>query len=218
MLILHPAEGLKKMSPEEFFQIWTGVLVLLVPAPTFEKGDQTKGLFQRFIGLLKPQKGILLQIFFASILFTIFGIIGSFYFQFLIDDILTQSLEKSLHVLSIGIIVLYTFKVLLNAFRSYLLIHLSQKLDLGLVLGYYHHVLSLPMNFFSTRKVGEIISRLMDASKVRDAISGATLTIMIDTLMVVIGGAILYAQNTLLFGVTVLLVPLYALVVWLSYD
>lgn len=58
----------------------------------------------------------------------------------------------------------------------------------------------------------------MDASKVRDAISGATLTIMIDTLMVVIGGAILYAQNTLLFGVTVLLVPLYALVVWLSYD
>lgn len=215
VIIADPAEGLKKMTPEEFFQIWTGVLVLLVPAPTFEKRDQTKGLFQRFVGLLKPQKGILLQIFFASILFTIFGILGSFYFQFLIDDILTQSLEKSLHVLSIGIIVLYIFKVLLNAFRTYLLIHLSQKLDLGLVLGYYHHVLSLPMNFFSTRKVGEIISRLMDASKVRDAISGATLTIMIDTFMVVIGGAILYAQNSFLFGVTIILVPLNSLIVWL---
>jgi len=214
VIIADPAEGLKKMSLEEFFQIWTGVLVLLVPAPAFEKGDQTKGLFQRFIGLLKPHRGILLQIFFASILFTALGIIGSFYFQFLIDDILTQNLEKSLHVLSIGIILLYTFKVLLNAFRTYLLIHLSQKLDLGLVLGYYHHVLSLPMNFFSTRKVGEIISRLMDASKVRDAVSGATLTIMIDTLMVIVGGIVLYAQNSFLFGVTVLLVPLYTLIMW----
>ncbi|THD17740.1 bacteriocin ABC transporter ATP-binding protein [Anoxybacillus ayderensis] len=214
IVIADPAEGLKKMSPEEFFQIWTGILVLLVPAPTFEKRDETKGLFERFIGMLKPQKGILLQIFLASVLFTILGVVGSFYFQFLIDDILSENLQKTLHILSIGMIVLYTFKVLLNAFRTYLLIYLSQKLDLGLVLGYYHHVLSLPMSFFNTRKVGEIISRLMDASKVRDAISGATLTIMIDTLMVIIGGAILYAQNSFLFGVTALLVPLYALIVW----
>ncbi|KIP21244.1 Lactococcin-G-processing and transport ATP-binding protein LagD [Anoxybacillus ayderensis] len=214
IVIADPAEGLKKMSPEEFFQIWTGILVLLVPASTFEKRDETKGLFERFIGMLKPQKGILLQIFLASVLFTILGVVGSFYFQFLIDDILSENLEKTLHILSIGMIVLYTFKVLLNAFRTYLLIYLSQKLDLGLVLGYYHHVLSLPMSFFNTRKVGEIISRLMDASKVRDAISGATLTIMIDTFMVIIGGAILYAQNSFLFGVTVLLVPLYALIVW----
>lgn len=214
IVIADPAEGLKKMSPEEFFLIWTGILVLLVPAPTFEKRDETKGLFERFIGMLKPQKGILLQIFLASVLFTILGVVGSFYFQFLIDDILSENLEKTLHILSIGMIVLYTFKVLLNAFRTYLLIYLSQKLDLGLVLGYYHHVLSLPMNFFNTRKVGGIISRLMDASKVRDAISGATLTIMIDTFMVIIGGAILYAQNSFLFGVTVLLVPLYALIVW----
>ncbi|NNU96395.1 peptidase domain-containing ABC transporter [Anoxybacillus sp. EFIL] len=214
IVIADPAEGLKKMSPEEFFQIWTGILVLLVPASTFEKRDETKGLFERFIGMLKPQKGILLQIFLASVLFTILGVVGSFYFQFLIDDILSENLEKTLHILSIGMIVLYTFKVLLNAFRTYLLIYLSQKLDLGLVLGYYHHVLSLPMSFFNTRKVGEIISRLMDASKVRDAISGATLTIMIDTFMVIIGGAILYAQNSFLFGVTALLVPLYALIVW----
>jgi ATP-binding cassette subfamily B protein len=48
-------------------------------------------------------------------------------------------------------------------------------------LGYYNHVLDLPMNFFGTRKTGEIISRFMDASKIRQAISGATLTIMIDT-------------------------------------
>jgi len=49
------------------------------------------------------------------------------------------------------------------------------------------------MNFFGMRKVGEIVSRFMDASKVREAISGATLTIMIDTILAVAGGIILYS-------------------------
>lgn len=76
-----------------------------------------------------------------------------------------------------------------------MLLYLSQKLDISLLFGYYKHVLEPPMNFFGTRKVGEIISRFNDASKVRDAISGATLTIMIDTLMAIAGAIILYTQN-----------------------
>src|SRR5699024_10118059 len=140
--------------------------------------------------------------------------LGAFYFKFLLDDILPHNLNKTLHIISIGIILLYTFPVLFNMFRSQLLLYLGQKLDISLMLGYYHHVLSLPMNFFGTRKVGEIVARFGDASKVREAISSATLTVMIDVLMVLIGGAILYAQNALLFGVTAILVPIYALIVW----
>ena len=52
-------------------------------------------------------------------------------------------------------------------------------------LGYYEHVINLPINFFGTRKVGEIVSRFNDATKIREAISGATLSIMIDTLMAI---------------------------------
>lgn len=214
IIIADPAKGIVKYTPDEFFEIWTGVLVLMVPTTEFKKGNETKGLFTRFLGLLKPQKALLLKVFIASMLFTALGIASAFYFQFLIDDILSYRLEKTLHILSIGIILLFTFKVLLNAFRTYLLLYLSQKLDISLILGYYQHVLSLPMNFFSTRKVGEIVSRLMDASKVRDAISGATLTIMIDTLMVIVGGAILYSQNSYLFGITVMLVPIYGVIIW----
>ncbi len=65
-------------------------------------------------------------------------------------------------------------KVILNAFRSHLLIYLSQKIDIPMILGYYNHVLDLPMSFFGTRKTGEIVSRFQDASKIREAISGAT--------------------------------------------
>ncbi|OGO77742.1 MAG: bacteriocin ABC transporter ATP-binding protein [Clostridiales bacterium GWB2_37_7] len=214
IIIADPAKGIVKYIPEEFFKIWTGILILMVPKAEFEKGDQTKSIFTRFFSLLKPQRTLLSHIFLASIIYTLLGILGSFYFKFMMDDILPNGLSKSLHIISIGIILLNIFKILMNACRMQLMLYLSQKLDLSLILGYYQHVLELPMNFFGTRKVGEIISRFMDASKVREAISGATLTIMIDTLMALVGGIILYTQSPLLFGITFMIVIAYAVIVF----
>ncbi|WP_330577597.1 peptidase domain-containing ABC transporter [Alkaliphilus serpentinus] len=214
VIVADPGKGIVKYKPEEFFKIWTGVLILMVPNMGFQKGDDTKGIFKRFFGLLKPQKVLLLHIFLASLLYTLLGILGSFYFKFLLDDILQYNLKKTLHIISIGIIILNVFKILLDAFRAHLMLYLSQRLDIPLILGYYQHVLELPMNFFGTRKVGEIIARFMDASKVREAISGATLTIMIDTLMAIVGGVILYTQNTTLFGITVTIALLYGGIVF----
>lgn len=224
VIIADPAVGIVKLKPEEFFgevaeagkppkYQWSGVLILLVKTEKFQKGDETKGLFGRFFHLLLPQKKLLLHIFVASLLYTILGIIGAFYFKALVDDVLPDGLRKTLMTLSIGVILLNVFKVLLNAFRSHLLLYLSQKLDIALLLGYYRHVLELPMNFFGTRKVGEIISRFQDAGNVRDAISGATLTIMIDTLMAVCGAVILYMQNGKMFGITLIVVVLYMIIV-----
>lgn len=228
IIIADPGKGIVKLSPEEFLgeilpegkekgtpptYQWTGILILLVPGQSFEKGDETKGLFERFFSLLLPQKQLLLHVFTASLLITALGILGSFYFKVLIDDILSAGLVKTLHILSAGVILLNLFKVILSAFRSHMMLYLSQKLDIALLLGYYRHVLKLPMNFFGTRKVGEIISRFNDASKVRDAISGATLTIMIDTLMAIAGGIILYLQNAYMFGVTAVVVVLYFIIV-----
>src|SRR5699024_7380924 len=139
------------------------------------------------------------------------GIVASFYFKFLMDDILPNNLMGTLNMLSIAFILLYIFQTVLNGFRSHLLLYLSQRLDIPLILDYYKHVLQLPMNFFSTRKVGEIVSRFMDASKIRDAISGATLTIMIDTGMVLAGGIILFVQSRLLFGISLLIGLLYGI-------
>ena len=224
VIIADPGVGIVKLTPEEFFgevhkdgkppkYQWSGVLVLLVKNESFKKGDETKGLFSRFFHLLIPQKKLLLHIFVASLIYTILGILGAFYFKELIDNVLPNGLRKTLMTLSIGIILLNVFKVLLNAFRSHLLLYLSQKLDIALLLGYYRHVLELPMNFFGTRKVGEIISRFNDAGKVRDAISGATLTIMIDTFMAVAGAIILYMQNSKMFGITLIIVLFYVVIV-----
>ena len=224
VIIADPGCGIVKLTPEEFFgQVaeegkppkyqWSGVLILLAKNETFKKGNETQGLFERFLQLLLPQKKLMLHIFVASLLYTVLGILAAFYFQELVDSVLPDGLRQTLFTLSIGVILLNIFRVLLSAFRSHLLLYLSQKLDIALLLGYYRHVLELPMNFFGTRRVGEIISRFTDASKVRDAISGATLTIMIDTLMAIAGAIILYTQNAMLFGISVVIVILYGIIV-----
>ncbi|MFQ7575129.1 MAG: peptidase domain-containing ABC transporter [Lachnospira sp.] len=224
VIIADPGAGIVKLTPEEFFgevhdegkppkYQWSGILILLVKNETFTKGNETKGLFGRFFHLLLPQKKLLLHIFIASLVYTILGILGAFYFKELIDSVLPDGLGKTLMTLSIGVILLNVFKVVLSAIRSHLLLYLSQKLDIALLLGYYRHVLELPMNFFGTRRVGEIISRFNDAGNVRDAISGATLTIMIDTIMAVAGAVILCIQNVKLFVIAVIIVVLYVIIV-----
>ena len=224
IVIADPGRGIVKLKPEEFFgqtgtetkppeYYWSGVLILLTKNETFKKGVETKGLFSRFLYLLYPQKKLLLHIFLASLIYTLFGMLGAFYYKALIDTVLPGGLMSMLTTLSVGMILLSLFKIALVMIRSHMMLYLSQKLDITLLLGYYRHVMDLPMNFFGTRKVGEIISRFSDAGKVRDAISGATLTIMIDTLMAAVGAVILCTQNVKLFIITVIIVILYGIIV-----
>ncbi|WP_243167059.1 peptidase domain-containing ABC transporter [Acetobacterium tundrae] len=214
IIIADPAKGIQVLSEEEFINRWTKVLIILVPTQSFEKGNHNQGVLRRFFQLLMPQKALLFNVFLASIIITLLGIVASFYFKFLMDDILPNNLRGTLNVISIGFLLLYVFQTILGAFRSHLLLYLSQRLDIPLILGYYKHVLQLPMNFFGTRKVGEIISRFMDASKIRDAISGSTLTLMIDTIMVFAGGIILFIQSSILFGIAVMIAVFYGIIAW----
>lgn len=82
ILVSDPASGLKKYNVSEFFEIWTGILILLSPNENFKTGNQTKGIFKRFWNLIFRQKRLLLAIFFSSIIITVFGMAGSFYYKF----------------------------------------------------------------------------------------------------------------------------------------
>ena len=62
ILIADPGKGLVKYTPEEFFKIWTGVLILLVPTVNFQKRNENKGVLLRFFSLIMPQKRLLVNI------------------------------------------------------------------------------------------------------------------------------------------------------------
>ena len=164
-----------------------------------------------FLPIIWHQKSLVFHIILASIFITFFGIGTSYYFQGILDYFIPNQALSTLNVVSAGLIIIYLFRVLFEYSRSYLLVLLGQRMSMSIMLEYFKHVLSLPMNFFSTRKSGEIISRFLDANKIIDALASATLSIFIDIGMVIIVGTTLAIQNVTLFLITLVSIPFYLL-------
>ena len=207
--VVDPAKGRRAEKIEEFCQYWTGVLVLIEKNKYFKKGDESIKFLPMMWSVLKPNKNLIIAIFIASLFLNLFGFLGTFYFKFLVDDIVLNQLLTSLHTISLGILFMYVLQNVLTFARNHLILYFGMRTDISLMLGYYKHVLSLPMNFFETRKVGEVLSRFMDASKIRDAIASAAVTSLIDIVMIIVGSIILYIQNSTLFLITLLTIPIY---------
>jgi ATP-binding cassette subfamily B protein len=111
-------------------------------------------------------------------------------------------------------VLILVFRLLFGLLRQYLLAHIGRKVDLALTAGYARHILSLPLRFFEMRRVGEILSRIHDADKVREAVSGTAITTVVDGVLVVIFVLILYLYDLPLALVSTVFVPLLVGSVW----
>ena len=214
IIISDPESGIKKVSHKEFSEIWTGILLLIEPKKDFQKRNEKDNSLSRFFYVLKNQKSLLFNIFLASILYTVLGIVTSFSSKFLIDYILKDKLMTTLTVMVVGMVILEIIQMLLSIFRGYLLIFLGQRIDIAVLLGYYNHVIKLPMSFFSTRKTGEITSRFSDADNINDAVAETVLTLMLDVITAITGGIIVYIQNQYLFFVSMAVLSFYLVIVF----
>lgn len=215
LLIADPSRGKRAVRAEAFNKEWTGILIMTHPAENYVPvKDSTKGLFS-FVPLLINQKKTIIEIIILSFLLTIFGIIGSYYFQVIIDQIIPRQAVGLLEIISVGLLSMYILQAVFQFVKQYLLTLLGQRLGSFIMLQYFNHVLHLPMNFFSTRKSGEIISRFLDANKIIDALANATLSLFLDVTMVVFVGTALFLQNQLLFLISLATIPVYASIVFL---
>src|SRR5207248_4840141 len=115
------------------------------------------------------------------------------------------------NAMGVGMLLVVAFRILFAMLRQYLLAHASRKVDLALIAGYARHVLGLPLRFFEMRRVGEILSRVNDAAKVREAVSGTTLTAVIDGVLVVVMLAVLWLYDVRLALAATAFVPLLGL-------
>lgn len=215
--VADPGSGKKKYRYDEFFNIWTGHIITFEKTTDFKEANECKGTLTRFVKLVTNQKKLLVAVFFISLLIALIDVLGAFIFQIIIDGIETGQtdgfLGLTLGQICIGIIVLYLFQMVINILRGYFLSILSKNVDLPLMLNYYNHIADLPIKHLSSRKTGELMSRFNDASNIKEAISSATLSLMLDTLMVVLCVFVLYALNPILFCITLITVTSYAVVV-----
>ena len=218
IVISDPRSGLKKCSVEEFMNMWTGILILALPGESFEAKDMTHGKLIQLKNIFISLRWYIAGIFAVSAVYLVLGIMSSYYYKQIMDDLLPGKIPRMLAVFSAGTIFLYLIRAVLSYLRSCLVINFGQKIDNTISLGYYKHILNLPMRFFVTHKNGEILSRFLDSSKVREAISGAALAFLVDSVMLVAGGFILFRISRLLFGVTVLIVSLYIVMAMIMYK
>mgnify|MGYP003262348694 CR=1 FL=1 len=203
VVIGDPANELKKISLDEFYKNFTGVLLLLNPTSEFKPGKQKKGgMLKRYIDLLLPQKKLFIYAIISSVLITILGIVSSIFNRALMDEVLPYGLQSLLVTLILVFSVVGLTSTLISTVRQWILIYLSIKVDIPLMLGYFGHVYKLPMKFFATRKTGEITTRYSDAGTIKSVLTSIALSVVMDVVMAIGTGVILFRMNSTLFGIS----------------
>ena len=176
VIIGDPAKELKKISLDEFYKNFTGVLLLLTPTSEFKAGKQEHGsMVKRFLDLLLPQKKLFFYAILSSVIMTVLGIASSMFNKILMDEILPYGLKSLLISMILVFSLVSVTSALISMVRQWVLIYLSIKIDIPLMLGYFGHVFRLPMKFFATRKTGEITTRYSDASTIKSVFTSIAL-------------------------------------------
>lgn len=210
-----PQVKMTKIPRERFAQEWTGITIFLAPSPAYKPSQEKKNGLLDFIPLLTKQKGLVANIVLATLLVTVINIVGSYYLQSIIDTYVPDQLKTTLGMISVGLIIVYILQQFLSYAQEYLLLILGQRLSIDVILSYIKHVFQLPMSFFATRRTGEIISRFTDANRIIDALASTILSIFLDVSIVSVIAVVLFSQNASLFFLTLLGIPVYALIIFL---
>ena len=137
----------------------------------------------------------------VSAILTVLGIVSSLFNSIIYDEILPYRQTDALKMLLLIFAGIAVTQTVLSFVRQWMMVHLSIKIDIPLMMGYFEHIYHLPMKFFSTRKTGDITTRFSDAFTIKDVFTNIALTLIIDIAMALVTGVILFRMNLSLFAV-----------------
>lgn len=207
VIIADPAIGQRTLTHAEFRDSWTGYALLLEPTKFFESTEESSTPFWQFFELIKPYKVILSEVFVTSMFIQIFGLVTPVFTQLILDRVVVQRSELTLHAIGVGLLIFSLFRVTMTGLRQYLLDHTAQKLDISLISGFIRHTFRLPLSFFESRHVGDIISRVQENRKIERFLSGEALTILLDLLTVFIYVGVMFWYSWKMALLCLVIVP-----------
>jgi len=215
--VMDPGDGeMHKYSIDKFCKMWTGVLILLIPSEKFVAKNEKVSNLSRFWFLLKPHKSILIQALFGAIIYTILGLSTSIYIQKITDNILVDGNTNLLNLLSIGMVLIILLQIFIGVFKSIFIFKTGQKIDAKLILGYYKHLLKLPQEFFDSMRVGEIVSRINDAVKIRAFINDTSISLIVNVFIVIFSFALMFVYSWKLALIMLTVIPLYTILYFIT--
>lgn len=207
ILVADPATAIRQVGRAEFLASWTGYALILNPTENLYEAPTEKRSLSRFFYLLLPYRSLGLTIILASVLIQILGLISPLFTQIILDQVIVNRSQSTLNVLVIGILMFGALGIGLSSVRSYLLSYLANRLDLTMIGGFINHALNLPLKFFESRRVGDIITRVQENQKIQQFLIQNVMLSWLDFLTGFIYLGLMLYYNWQLTALIVCLIP-----------
>jgi ATP-binding cassette subfamily B protein len=167
MIVADPAVGRRSLSRQQFLKHWSGYALLLDPTERLQETEVSQGSLLKYLGALSPYRSLIAQIILFSVLIQVFGLITPLFTQIILDKIVVQKSLSTLNAFALGLLMFSISSLCLSSVRQYLLCYFSNRLDVTLVSGFIKHTLTLPLKFFESRRVGDILTRVQENQKIQ---------------------------------------------------
>lgn len=211
-------DKITKIKKEDFESKFTNFILEIDKESIPEKEKDQKKHSYFFKDILFRNKLIVFVILLTSLFVVGLAVAGSFYIKFLVDLIIPRSLRESLITITLIFISMVLIRCIFDFVRSYLIIKLSYKVDKEMSNVYFNKVTKLPINFFENREDGEVISRFNDGIYIKDFFSANFVTAIIDIILILGLGVILYRTNNILFLTIILPILLLSCLAILFFE
>jgi ATP-binding cassette subfamily B protein len=180
VLVVDPRRGHSWVSMRAFNEAFTGVALIFEPTTDFRKQKDTRRPLRFYVRQILSERGFLPHILLTSVLIQAFGLALPLFTRALIDSVIPYRAYDLLLVLGLGLMAVTACQSLTGIVRTYLLLYLRTRLSVRVTVGFFDHMLALPFDFFQRRSTGDLLVRLGSNSSVKDTVTGAILSTVLD--------------------------------------
>ena len=211
VLIQSPGKQPEQINEEQLWEIWSGEAVFLT-SRSMLAGNERKFDLTWFIPVVVKYRKLLGEVLLASLFIQLFALITPLFFQVVMDKVLVHRGLTTLHVITIGLVVISVFDIVLNGLRTYVFSHTTSRMDVELGSRLFRHLLNLPISYFTSRPVGQVVARVRELESIRSFLTGNALTVVLDLLFSVVFFAVMFYYSSTLTWIVLGSIPFYIII------
>ena len=210
-----PQQGVPSLASADFLAgpaNGKGIALLLEPTPQFykEKGDEDKRLKLGYLlQYLRPYKNYLAQLALAMLTASILSLILPFLTQSVVDKGIGTGNLSFVVMMLIAQVVLVLGQLANNLIRSWLMLHMTTRISISLISDFLAKLMRLPIAFFDSKMVGDIMQRIGDYDRIQSFLTGSLLSMAMAVVSFVIYGAVMGGYDPTILGIFLLGSALY---------
>lgn len=211
--VADPAHGLIKYSISDFCKGWLasfqdiqeeGYALLLETTPKFyemEFEEKKKYNFNFLFWYFKPYKKYIIQLLLGLIIGSLLQLIFPFLTQAVVDYGINYQNINFIYLILIAQLVLFLSQTSVDIIRGWILLHMTSRINISLISDFLIKLMRLPISFFDSKNVGDIIQRIYDHDRIQDFLSSTTLNTLFSAFSLIIFGFVLAYYSMLIFSI-----------------